>query len=1141
MTSRCRTRRLSTLFSALALSVLTVSPASAQMLATSRPATVVRFADDAPADLEAAPPTLRQPITLKLRRVTIERALQEVMAKSGISLTYSRAVVPLDRKISVSVQDEPIVEALRQVLSGAGVELWISSEGRMALVPEPPSARASSRQTGTITGRVSAVASGEALASATVRVANSGQGATTDAQGRYAISGVPAGPHVVIAQRIGFARDSQPVTVPNEGTVTVDFTLRVLATTLSAVEVNVGYGTTTRSELTGSVASVSADQLAKAPQVSVDQALLGRAAGVQVTTSSGQPGASAAVRIRGGNSISAGNEPLYVIDGVPVTSSANETNTGTLQTQGMRGVNPLAAINPDDIESIDVLKDASATSIYGARAANGVILITTKRGQAGKNTPTIGYYYGSQEVRHKLDVLNATQFATMVNTARSNAGDVPLYTPTEIAAFGNGTNWQDVIFRKAPIQNYDLSFLGGDDDTKYFVSGGLLRQQGVVIGTNMDRGSFRLNFDQDVSKRLRFGNRVSLSRAEGNVLANGGNGNETSSIVLNALLAPPTLPVYTSSGEYFLGINNVTGRLFQNPVAAALGITNRESDTRAIGNVYGEFDIFTGLTFKSSIGADYLTSTQNYYAPSTILPGSNYGGLGSRGQLQLTTWLNENTLHYNHLFGNVHSVDLLGGLTFQQANSENVSGTAQGFNTDRLRENGLRLAQTFVGVYTGAPHSSLLSYFSRLNYGLAQKYLLTLSGRVDGSSKFGTGNQYAFFPAAALAWRASEEGFIRNLGLFDDLKVRASYGRTGNQDIGNYASLATLAGTVVAFGGTRATGFVPNSLANPDLKWESTDQFDIGLDVAVLNNRVSLTTDYYDKKTKDLLLYVPVPQTSGFTSVLKNIGSVGNHGFEVALNTVNLTGPLSWESSLNLAWNRNKVIKLGVGNEIVGLGGVGAGANQDPTILRVGLPTNSFYGWLYAGKDANGQVIYKDVNGDGTVTAADRVILGNAQPNYTGGMTNDIRFGKLALNVFIQWSVGNKIYNINRALLTTTAGDVNQLTDVLGNGRGIPTPKAGNTFETNPSDLFVEDGTYIRGKNIRLAYELPTTWFSQARLTSLSTAKVYVGVTNFFTKTDYSGFDPEINEYSGFNLTQGFDFGTYPQPRTITVGFTAGF
>ena len=1140
MSTPCRTRQLLALVPALALSMLAASQASGQMLAINRPATVVRFTADVPADLEAAPLVLRQPITLKLKRVTIEHALQEVMAKSGISLTYSRAVVPLDRKISVNVQDEPVVEALRQVLGGAGVELWISSEGRMALVPEVPSA--SARQVGTITGRVTSIADGSGLVSVTVRVVNGSQGAVTDANGRYAITGVPSGDRMIIAQRIGFARDSQRVTVPNEGTVTADFALRILATTLSAVEVNVGYGTTARSELTGSVASVGAAQLATEPVVSVDQALLGRAAGVQVTTASGQPGAGAAVRIRGGNSISAGNDPLYVIDGVPVTSNANETNTGTLQTQGMRGVNPLSAIKPDDIESIDVLKDASATSIYGARAANGVILITTKKGKAGTNTPTIGYYYGTQEIRHKLDVLNATDFANMVNTARTNAGDSPLFTPAQIAGFGTGTNWQDQIFRKAPMQNVDLSILGGDEDTKYFVSGGLLRQDGTVIGTNLNRGTFRLNFDQDINKKLRFGNRVALSRSEGNVLANGGNGNETSSIVLNALLAPPTLPVHTASGEFFAGINNVTGRLFQNPVAAALEITNHESDTRAIGNVYGEYDILHGLTFKSTLGADYVTTTQNYYAPSTILPGANYGGYGSRGQIQLTTWLNENTLHYNRLFAAVHSVDLLGGLTFQKSNSENVSGTAQGFNTDNLRVNGLNQAKTFVGVYTGAPHSSLLSYFSRLNYGYAQRYLLTLSGRMDGSSKFGSGNQYAFFPAAAVAWRASEESFIKNMNVFDDLKLRASYGRTGNQDIGNYASLATLTNTVYSLGGSRAIGYVPNSLANPDLKWETTDQVDVGLDLAVLNSRVSVTTDYYDKKTKDLLLYVPVPQTSGFTSVLQNIGSVGNHGFEVALNTINLTGPLSWESSLNLAWNRNKVLKLGTGNEIIGVGaGVGAGAGQDPTILRVGEPTNSFFGWIYDGKDANGQVIYKDVNGDGTVTSADRVILGNAQPNYTGGITNDLRYGKFTLNVFVQWSVGNKIYNINRALLTTTSGDVNQLTDVLGNGRGIPTPKAGNTFETNPSDLFVEDGTYIRGKNIRLSYELPTVWLGKSHMSSLNSAKVYVGATNFFTKTDYTGFDPEISEYSGTNLGQGFDFGTYPQPRTLTVGFTAGF
>ena len=1144
MTPSRSPRRGRALLPALALSLLAISPASGQMLAINRPATVVRFAADVPADLDATPLALRQPITLKLKRVTIERALQEVMSRTGLSMSYSRAVVPLDRTISVNVQDEPVVEALRQVLGGADVELWISSEGRMALVPVADrDARGVSRPAATITGRVTAIASGEALQSVTVRIANSGQGAVTDAQGRYAIANVPAGEHLLIAQRIGFARDSQRVTIgPDVGMVNVDFALRVLATTLSAVEVNVGYGTTTRSELTGSVASVSADQLATEPVVSVDQALLGRAAGVQVTTASGAPGAGAAVRIRGGNSISAGNDPLYVIDGVPVTSNANETNTNTLQTQGMRGVNPLSSINPDDIESIDVLKDASATSIYGARAANGVILITTKRGQSGKNTPNIGYYYGTQEVRHKLKLLNAQQFATMVNTARTSAGDSPLYTPAQISAFGNGTNWQDVIFRKAPMQNVDLSILGGDDDTKYFVSGGLLRQDGVVIGTDMNRGSFRLNFDQDINKHLRFGNRLSLSRSDANVLPHGGNGNETSSTVLNALLAPPTLSPYTASGEFFAGTNIVTGRLFQNPLASALLITNKESDTRAIGNAYGEVDILSGLTFKATLGADYLTSTQNYYAPSSILPGANYGGYGSRGQLQLTTWLNENTLHFNRLFGNLHSVDVLGGLTFQKANSENVSGTAQGFNTDNLRVNGLNQAKTFVGVYTGAPHSSLLSYFSRLNYGFMQRYLLTLSGRMDGSSKFGTGNQYAFFPAAAVAWRASEEGFIKGLNIFDDLKVRASYGRTGNQDIGNYASLATLGSTVYPFGGSRAIGYGPGSLANPNLKWETTDQTDIGLDFAVFNSRMSVTTDYYDKKTKDLLLYVPVPQTSGFTSVLKNIGSVGNHGFEFALNTVNLTGPLSWESSLNLAWNRNKVLKLGTGKEIIGVGaGVGAGAGQDPTILRVGQPTNSFFGWLYGGKDANGQVIYKDVNGDGDVTAEDRVILGNAEPNYTGGLTNDLRYGRFTLNLFIQWSVGNKIYNINRALLTTQAGDVNQLADVLGNGAGIPAPRAGNTFETNPSDLFVEDGTYIRGKNIRLSYELPTVWLGKTHVSSLNSARIYVGATNFFTKTDYTGFDPEISEYSGTNLGQGFDFGTYPQPRTFTVGFTAGF
>ena len=1002
-------------------------------------------------------------------------------------------------------------------------------------------ARTARAQTGTVSGHVTSAASGDPLPSVTVRVANSTLGAMSDANGRYSIAGVPAGAQIVFAQRIGFGRDTVRVTVPDGGTVIADFSLRVVATTLATVEVNVGYGTQERRNVTGAVSSVSSEQISTQPVQSVDQALLGRAAGVQVTTASGQPGATAAVRIRGGNSISAGNDPLYVIDGVPVTADVNQTNTNTLMTQGARGMNPLSSINPDDIESIDILKDASATSIYGARAANGVILVTTKAGRRRGNTVSFGAYVGQAEVRHKLDLLNAQEFARNVNDAVVRGGAPAPYSAADIAAFGKGTDWQDAIFRTGPVQNYDLAFSGGDTTMRYYLSGAFMNQTGVIIGTDMKRGSVRLNLDRDVSKRLRIGNRLTLSRQDGSVLPNGGNGQETASVLLNAILAPPTLPVYTSGGDYFTGFNFLNGRVFANPVATALGTVNTETDARAIGNLFGEYDLIPGLTFRTSIGGDYLNSTQNFYSPNYTNPGRNVSGQGSRGQLAATTWLNENTLHYNRAFAEIHSLDLLGGLTFQRSNTENVSGTAQGFNTDRLGTNGLSQAQTFVGVYTGEPHSSLLSYFTRANYGLLDRYLFTLSGRVDGSSKFGAGNRYAFFPSAAFAWRASDESFIKALGLFDDLKVRTSYGRTGNQDIGNYAALATLSSTVYVFGGGRAIGFVPGGLANPDLKWESTRQYDVGLDVGVLGSRIGLTADYYDKKTSDLLLYVPIPATSGNSSVLKNIGAVANKGAELTVNTVNLSGPFTWNSQLNLAWNRNKVLELGAGDRIEAPAGVGGGAVQNPTVLQIGQPTNAFLGFVYAGKDANGAILYKDINGDGVVNSDDRTILGNAQPNYIGGFNNDFGWKALSLSVFLQWSVGNKIYNINRALLTQNAGNNNQLRDVLTNGAGIPTAKTGNTFDNYPSNLFVEDGSYLRGKNIRLAYAIPGLWLSRARINNVNDLRVYVSAQNFFTRTKYSGYDPELNEYSSTNLAQGFDFGTYPQPRQITFGFNAGF
>ena len=1119
----------------------TAATASAQRLTATRPATVVRFTSEAALDLDAVPATLRQPLTLRLRDVTLEHALGEIMARTGVSLTYSRSVVPLDRSVSVNVENEPVVEALRQLLRGSGVELWISAEGRMALVPgerEPRAERAP--QTGTVAGVVTSGQSGEALVGVTVTVVGTRLGAMTDASGQYRIVDVPLGPQTVRAQRIGFEVDTTVVTVLDGETATANFALAVVAVQLGEV-VAIGYGETERREITGSIASVSAEEIESAPVPSIDQALLGRAAGVQVMSASGQPGAGAMVRIRGGNSISAGNEPLYIIDGVPVVSEPDGATTTTIMSQGLSGISPLAGLSPSDIESIEVLKDASATSIYGARAANGVILITTKRGRAGSNQVTGGVWYGQQEVRNRLDVMNAQQFATMVNEAYTNAGQAAPFDPGDIAGLGEGTDWQDAIFRTAALANYDLAFSGGDDDTRYYLSGSLMQSEGVVIGTNMDRGSVRLNLDQDISDKFRVGTRTTFSRSDGQVLANGGAGSETASTVLNAILAPPTLPVYTEGGEYFTGVNMLTGRVFSNPVATALEITNEERQNRLVGNLFGEYDLMEGLRLRSTFGIDFLSSLQNFYSPSNTYPGRNFGGQGSRGTATTTLWQNENTLNYRREFGEIHDLDLLGGITFQRITSENVSGTAQGFLTDRLRENALNTAQTFVGVWTGAPRSSLLSYFARANWDISDKYLFTATGRIDGSSKFGTGNQYGFFPSGAIAWRASEEPFIQEMGFFDELKLRASYGRTGNQDIGNFASLATLGSTVYVFGDTRAIGYAPSSLANPDLRWETTDQLDIGVDAAVLGNRLWVTADWYDKKTNDLLLFVPVPATSGFGSSLQNIGSVRNRGIELAVNTVNLAGNFGWETTLNLAWNRNEVLSLGVDDEIIAPAGVGAGANQNPTILRVGEPTNAFFGWVYD-RTEGGVVMYKDLNGDDAITAEDLTIIGNAQPDYTGGLNNRLTWRNLDLTVFVQWSVGNEIYNINRALLTSAAGNANQLTDVVNAGSGgIPEPKVGNTFESNPSTLFVEDGSYIRGKNIRLGYNVPAGLLARGAFGAVTALQVYVSAQNFFTITDYSGFDPEISEYASTNLAQGFDFGTYPQPRQITIGFNAGF
>ena len=1074
----------------------------------------------------------RKAISVDLRDVPLAEALAIIARRAGLRLTYSAAVVPLDARVTFSASQLTVGAVLSAVLYDAGVDVLLTSHGQAALVKR---GAADELQVGAIAGRVTDSVSGQGIVAATVAVEGTALSARSGGDGSYRIANVPPGSYTVKVTRIGYRPVSKPVAVVSDQDVSVDFVVAAQATQLEEV-VAIGYGTAERRDLTGAVSSVTSEQIATAPVTSVDQALLGLAPGVEVVSSSGQPGAGTMVRIRGGNSISADNGPLYVIDGVPVTTNLNDATTGALLGEGMRAFNPVAALDPNDIESVGILKDASASAIYGARAANGVVLITTKRGHAGQNLVSFGSYFSIQDVRRTLPLLDAQQYARMVNTARANIGQSPVYTPGEIAAFGQGTDWQNAIFRSAPMRSYDLSFSGGDAGTTYYVSGSLLQNDGVVIGSNMNRGSFRVNLDRNVSRKLRIGNRLMFSRSQGQVLPNGG----ATTVVLNALTAPPTLPVRASDGEYFTGVDPLTGHPFPNPVATAMEITNQERDNRLIGNVFAEYDLRDGLTFRTAAGLDFLNSVQDYYSPATVLPGLNTAGQGTRGEAQTASWSFENTIHYQRRLGRLHSIDLLGGTTLQRSNTEGVCGGSQTFPTDALGVNGLNTGATPLPPCSTSPHSSLASSFARANWAIADKYLFTVTGRVDGSSRFGAGHRYGFFPSAAFAWRASEESFVKRLGVFDDLKVRTSYGRTGNQEIGNYNALATLGNTVYVFGGARAIGFVPNSLANPDLRWETTDGADVGLDATLLGSRLAITADYYHKKTHDLLYYVPVPQTSGFGTSLQNVGSVRNLGFELSVSTVNLAGVLGWQTTLNLAWNRNKVLDLGPDTLVVGLGGVGGGAHQDPTVLKVGEPINSFYGRVYEGIQG-GQVVYKDLNGDGLRDDNDRTIIGNAQPKYTGGLSNRFTFRDLELSVFLQWSVGNKIYNINRSVLTAAGGTANQLAEVATGGRGIPAPKVGNTFESTNSDLFVEDGSYLRGKNIRLSYTLPARWLQSLRLERMSRLQLYVSAQNFFTVTNYSGFDPEISEYAGSNLAQGFDYSTYPQLRQVTFGFNAAF
>ncbi|MDB4884048.1 MAG: TonB-dependent receptor plug [Gemmatimonadetes bacterium] len=1010
-----------------------------------------------------------------------------------------------------------------------------------------PAAATRTPAAATISGHVTDAQGNRPLANAQVLVVGTQLRAITNAEGRYSIANVPDGAHTIRAMLIGFAPQSRTVTVSGNA-ATVDFALAAQTVQLEAV-VTVGYGQQRRQDVTGAVSSVNVSDVPVNVTANVGQMLEGRVAGAQVTQNNGAPGGGLSIHIRGTNSIAANSEPLYVIDGVPAI-------TGTSSNDPYQ--NPLSSISPNDIENIEVLKDASSTAIYGARGAAGVVLITTKRGQRGRNNVTLDASYGTQTPGKKIAMLNGLQFAQMANEGRANIGAAPFYTDAQLAAIANGgagTDWQNLVLQDARQQSYTLGVTGGDDATRYLLSGGYFDQGGIVIGSAFTRYSGRVNLERNVSKKLTAGTNLTVSNTLNKIQSS--DNSLGSSTVMGSLWFNPASPVTNPDGTYVL--NSPVTWPVENPVANTLGLYQQRSIFNAIGNGFGEYAFTDALKLRSSLGVTAVFDRFRYFAPRTIPAGAASQGSATDNSGENYNIINENTLNYRRqLLGN--ALDVLGGFTVQKSRGEAVNAGNTRFSNDILGVYGLG-SGTLPTASTSYNDWALLSYLGRANYNIADKYLLTVTGRADGSSRFGANNKWGFFPSAAFAWRLIDEGFMKNQSMFSDMKLRLSYGVTGNQEIGLYNSLATLSGNNYAFGGTNVIGYATNTAApNPDLKWETTRQSNVGLDMGWFNNRITASVDAYRSTTKDLLLSVDLPTQSGFQTQLRNVGSVQNTGLELQLNTVNFASEkFGWRSTLSAAQNANKVLALGVAQQIPYTGdkGISGQTGGAVMVIKVGEPLGSFYGLrtngLYQEGDAcplttkrptidciPGEYKYVDTNADGKIDANDRVILGNGQPKWYGGLTNEFNSGPFNMNVFFQGSFGSKILN-GPAINTRNVSNLsNQTVDALN--RWTPTNTNTNVPRANVNrprelyDVHVEDGSFIRLQSLSLGYRLPSQFVGGAE-----NARLVVTGQNLHVWTKYTGFDPEVNSFGGDARARGVDLGAYPRARTWNVGLSMSY
>ncbi len=1027
---------------------------------------------------------------------------------------------------------------------------------------------AAKAQLRTITGKVVDAGVLIPLQGVTINVVGSGQAASTNNSGEYSLEAKTG--DLLRFNFLGY--DPVEILVGKESVY--DVKLIGSAESLDSVVV-VGYGTQRKRDITGSVTSLSPQDLQPGPAASFDQMMQGKVAGAQITQTTGAPGGNVNIVIRGINSITGGNQPLYVIDGYAIGaggsgSDVSNFNGNSYSSEGMANntaskINPLSSINPSDIASIEILKDASATAIYGSRGANGVIIITTKKGKRGSPTVHIEAAGGFQNVANKLEMMNAQEFAEFHAEGRDNAwvyagGNAS--DPNEARDGGmrvrpefrhpesltTNIDWQDQIFRTAPLQNYQLSTTGGGESVDYMVSLGYYNQQGIIKKSDFNKYNMRSNIDIKLSNRLSLGVSLAGSYTHGNFArAEGHLG--TRGLIAAALANSPAMSIYQADGSYSSELLDPLGVPVENPYLILDEFSDRRNSANVFTNNYLQYDILDGLSIKTSIGVNYITGLTRLWKSSQI---GEWGAKTSPATAgahnsALLNWLNENTINYTTDFGEDHKVDAVVGFTAQRESLNMLQAGAMDFPTDLIPY----LAGGNVNAGTDyTTEWAMLSWLARVNYSFKGKWLLTGTVRRDGSSRFGINNRWGTFPSASIGYRLSDEEFMERLSFIDDLKLRASYGASGNNLIGNYAHIGLLGIVPYVGNGQPLLGVSPETLGNQNLTWERSLQTNIGLDLALFNNRIVLTLDAYRNMKKDLLLNTLLPAATGFSSVTQNIGELENKGLEIALNTQNITNEsFQWNTNFNISFNRNKVLALNTSSARI--------LSSAYQATEVGQPISSFYLLEATGVFKNwdevrasplqhpntqpGDLKFNDANGDKRITDDDKTFVGTPWPKYTFGFNNQFTYKNLSLGVSLTGSYGQKMYFQGAEIIMNSAGVQNQL--ALVNDRWRSEENPGNGFVPRAirndyargigiNSRYLFEASFVRIRNVNLAYKLPSNIF-HSRLPALD---VFADVSNVYTFTDYPGYDPEGSSTGDNIVASGIDYFSYPLPRTFTLG-----